>query len=194
MARAVRLGTPGRQEGATGRRTGSQQDGPMKGWGGQLDSTDSTRLDSTRLASLGSAQLSLGQTRPGAAGRDAAGRARGTTPPRPSSRPGRQAPDARQRWDVDARAAHQGLQVVAPFEAGHDPALGMPVGDRHQALGRSTRSRLPPSPAAPVVLAVSVKPGGDEDHLRAEGFQPRPPDLLDERPDVGALRRQGQGG
>ena len=84
-------------------------------------------------------------------------------------------------------AAGQGLEVVAAFERGDDAPAGMAAGDILDALRDPGIVLLIQAELAQVVVAVCVKAGADENHLRLERLQPRHPHRLDQVPHCCAL-------
>ena len=75
--------------------------------------------------------------------------------------------DAQVRGD----AARQRAEVVAAFEARHDAAAGVLVGERLDLLGDPGVVGLDQAELAELVVAVRVEAGRDEDHLRREAVE-----------------------
>ena len=76
-------------------------------------------------------------------------------------------------------AARQGFKVVATFERGDDAPAGMAVRNILDALGDPRIVLLVEAELAQVVVAVRVKAGTDENHLRLELLKPGHPHRLD---------------
>src|SRR5581483_1565562 len=88
-------------------------------------------------------------------------------------------PRVHQGLDVHADGLGQGGQVVAPFQHGHQPPLGVPGGGLGNLVGGPGEIRLQQPQVGEGIVGMGVEAGRDEHDVGAEVAQSRQDALLE---------------